>query len=237
MKSARTNLRKRSAAMAAQTWGPRVSAGYVRGVLDQAIDGVGPIRSAVGSAKARLVEYGGDVEDAVSALVFAHLKYASAQGFVTNVGGLATVAVSVPANITGLALVQSHLVAGLAHLRGYDLADPRVRNAVLMCLLGSGRGSELVRSRQLPSTPMGVATAPVYDSAVDEKVNNHVAEELFALAAGKRAVILVGRRVPLVGGSIGAATDAVATGQIAAYARVQFPDRGIAEYQTADRRS
>ena len=221
-----SSIGKRSAALAAQTWGPRLTAGYVRGVLDQAIDGVGPIRSAAGSATARLVECDGDVEDAVNALVYQHVKYAAAQGFVTNIGGLATVAVSVPANITGLALVQSHLVAGIAFMRGYGLDDPRVRNAVLMCLLGTGRARDLVRSGQVPSTPMGLATAPAYDPRVDEAVNHHVAQELFALAAGKRAVTLVGRRVPVVGGGIGAATDAVSTVQIASYARRQFPDRG-----------
>lgn len=225
MKSGAPHVGKRSAAVAAQAWGPRVSSGYIRTVLDHAIDGYGPIRSAVGSATMHLVEQDGDVEDAVSALVFQHLKYAATQGFLTNVGGLATVAVSVPANITGIALVQSHLVAGMAYLRGYRIDDPRVRNAVLMCLLGTGRVRELVRSRELPSTPMGVATAPAHDPLVDDAVSTHVAQELFSLAAGKRAVTLVGRRVPFVGGGIGAATDAVATGQIAAYARTQFPDR------------
>src|SRR5699024_8571526 len=73
---------------------------------------------------------------------------------------------------------------------------------------------------------MGLATAPAYDPRVDEAVNHHVAQELFALAAGKRAVTLVRRRVPVVGGGIGAATDAVSTAQIASYARRQFPDRG-----------
>src|SRR5699024_10608289 len=102
---------------------------------------------------------------------------------------------------------------------------PRVRNAVLMCLLGSARSHDLVRSGQLASTPMGLATAPVYDPCVDDTVNQQVAGELFALGAGKRAVTLVGRRVPVVGGGIGAATDAVSTGQIATYARSQFPDR------------
>ena len=65
-----------------------------------------------------------------------HVRYAGAQGFVTNLGGLATAAVALPTNITGLALIQCRMVAGIAHLRGYDLDDPRVRNAILACILG-----------------------------------------------------------------------------------------------------
>ena len=50
-----------------------------------------------------------------------HVRYAGAQGFATNLGGLVTAAVAIPANITGLALIQCRLVACIAHLRGYDL--------------------------------------------------------------------------------------------------------------------
>ncbi|MBK5217376.1 MAG: hypothetical protein JJE02_07310, partial [Propionibacteriales bacterium] len=88
---------------------PKVASGYVRTVLDHAIDGIGPIKSAMTSANAKLVHSGGDVETAVKALVKQHTTLAGIQGFVTNVGGLSTVAVSVPANITGVALVQCHL--------------------------------------------------------------------------------------------------------------------------------
>ena len=64
------------------------------------------------------------------------MRYAGAQGFVTNLGGLVTAAVTIPANITGLALIECRMIAGIAHLRGYDLDDPRVRNAILVCMLG-----------------------------------------------------------------------------------------------------
>ena len=40
-------------------------------------------------------------------------------------------ALTIPTNITGLALIQCRMIAGIAHLRGYDLDDPRVRNAIL----------------------------------------------------------------------------------------------------------
>ena len=45
------------------------------------------------------------------------------------------------------------MIAGIAHLRGYDLADPRVRNAVLVCLLGEESVRDLVRAQKLPAPP------------------------------------------------------------------------------------
>ena len=60
-------------------------------------------------------------------------------------------AVTIPANVSGLALVQCRMIAGIAHLRGYDLDDPRVRNAILACILGEDEVRDLVRTSSFPS--------------------------------------------------------------------------------------
>lgn len=206
---------------------PKVASGYVRTVLDHAIDGIGPIKSAMTSANAKLVHGGGDVEVAVKALVKQHTTLAGVQGFVTNLGGLTTVAVAVPANITGVALVQCHLVAGIVYLRGYDLEDPRVRNAILACMLGRDSVEELVKMKKLPSTPMTLATSPVHDPELDKLISAEVTTELVRKVAGRRVATLVGRRVPLLGGAVGASTDALATWQIGQYTAGEMCDRRL----------
>jgi hypothetical protein len=126
--------------------------------------------------------------------------------------------VAIPANIAGLALIQCRLVAAIAHLRHYDLTDQRVRNAILACLLGEDSVTNLVKSKKLPSTPMGIATAPTHDPKLDKVVAAEVTSELLTKVAGKRIASTVGRRVPLVGGVFGAGADAYATWQIGRYA-------------------
>ncbi|MEJ7756073.1 MAG: ice-binding family protein [Nocardioidaceae bacterium] len=196
---------------------PKFTSGYVRALLERAIDGVGPVRPAAEVAENKLALAGGDVEDAVKALISQHVKLAGAQGFVTNVGGLATLAVTVPANITGVAILQCHLAAGIAHLRGYDLDDPRVRNAILACLLGEDSVKELIAKKKLPSSPMVLATSPVHDPELDDRIASAVTAELVGKVGGRRAATMVGRRIPLLGGGIGAASDAMSTHQIGAY--------------------
>src|SRR5690349_205038 len=115
---------------------PAVTTSFVREALHRAIDGVGPLPPASAAAEAQLREQRGDVEKAVHEVIENHVRYAGAQGFVTNLGGVVTAALTIPANVTGLALIQCRMVAGIAHLRGYDLEDPRVRNAVLVGILG-----------------------------------------------------------------------------------------------------
>src|SRR5690349_5535861 len=123
---------------------PGLTAAFVREALHRAIHGVGPLPPAAAAADKQLREQKGDVDRAIHEVIENHLRYAGAQGFLTNLGGLTTITYLAPANITGLALVQCRMIAGIAHLRGYDLADPRVRNAVLTCMLGEEVVGDLV---------------------------------------------------------------------------------------------
>ena len=66
----------------------------------------------------------------------------------------------IPANITGLALIQCRMVAGIAHLRGYDLEDPRVRNAILVTILGEDAVNALVKRRKTPGAADGAGHRP-----------------------------------------------------------------------------
>ena len=204
---------------------PSVASGYVRVVLDRAIDGFGPLRSAAASADTKLVDADGDVEKAIASLLRMHTSLAGVQGFVTNLGGLTTAAIAVPANVAGVTVVQCHLVAGIAHLRGYDLDDPRVRNAILACMLGEDAVHDLVKSHRLPSSPMALATSPVHDPVLDERLSKEVTSELVGRTAGRRAVTLIGRRVPFLGGAVGGSSDAYATWQIGAYAARELRER------------
>ena len=206
---------------------PSVASQYVRAVLDKAIDGVGPLRSAAESADSKLVDAGGDVETAIAKLVRLHVALAGAQGFVTNLGGVAALAVALPANVVGVTLVQCHLIAGIAHLRGYDLNDPRVRNAILVCMLGEDAAKGLVKKSAIPASPLGIATAAAHDPTLDEHISREVTTDLIARTAGRRAVTLVGRRVPLLGGFVGGGSDAWVTWQLSRFAMKELVDRNL----------
>ena len=220
-------VRANVAKKAGMSVAPSIASSYVRSMLDKAIDGVGPLRSAAATADSRLVDANGDVEDAVKALMRLHVGLAGVQGFVTNLGGIAALAVAMPANVVGVTLVQCHLVAGIAHLRGYDLEDARVRNGILACMLGEDEVRDLVRTSSFPSSPMGIATSPVHDPVLDEMISREVTTDIFARTAGRRAVTMVGRRVPLLGGVVGGGSDALMTWQIGQYAARELRDRNL----------
>jgi len=197
---------------------PALTHAFVREALHRATHGVGPLPPASVAADRQLREQRGDVDRAIHEVIENHVRYAGAQGLVTNVGGLVTAPVTIPANVTGLALVQSRMIAGIAHLRGYDLTDPRVKNAVLTCILGEDRVDELVAALRLPAPPMAMATAPAHDPSLDPIVSAEVASDLIARVAGKRLAITAARRVPIVGGLVGMGADGFATWKVGRYA-------------------
>ncbi len=175
---------------------PGMTAGFVREALDRAIYGVGPLPPAAHAADKQLAEQHGDVDRAVHEVIENHVRYAGAQGFVTNLGGLLTAALTIPANITGLALIQCRMIAGIAHLRGYDLEDPRVRNAILVTILGEDAVNALVKRRRAP----GAADGPGHRSPARPQprrvISVEVATDLISRVAGKRLATTVGRQGP-----------------------------------------
>ena len=201
-----------------QELAPGLTTGFVREALHRAIDGVGPLAPAAEAAAKQLTEQRGNVDRAIHEVIENNVRIAGAQGFVTNIGGLVTMAVTIPANVTGLALVQCRMVAGIAHLRGHDLDDPRVRNAILALLLGEEQVADMVRNKKLPATPMALATAPAHDPTLDATISAVVATDLITRVAGKRLATTVGRKIPVVGGVVGAGADGFATWKIGRYA-------------------
>ncbi|MDN5746016.1 MAG: EcsC family protein [Nocardioidaceae bacterium] len=201
---------------------PALTQTFVRQALHRAIRGVGPLPPAAQAADEQLREQHGDVDKAIREVIQNHVLYAGAEGLVTNLGGLVTATLVAPANITGLALIQCRMVAGIAHLRGYDLEDPRVRNAILVTLLGKDNVTKKVSKHELPAPPMAIATAPRHDPDLDQILSTMIATELINRVIGKRLATTVSKRVPLVGGAVGAGTDGSSTWRIGRYAKREF---------------
>lgn len=204
---------------------PGLTTSFVREALQRAIAGVGPLPGAAAAADAHLRARGGDEVRAVHDVIESHVRLAGGQGFVTNLGGLVTAPVTMPANIAGLAVVQCRMVAGIAHLRGHDLSDAHVRAAVTLTLLGEDKVTEMVAAKQVTGTPYELATSPSKDPRTEQRIAAEVAGVLVARMAGKQVVSSVGRRVPLVGGVVGAGADGFTTWKVGRYADAEFLPR------------
>jgi len=184
---------------------PRLTSAMVR-LIDVSIDGMGKFPSAKQSATRALTRKH-DVGKAVDSVVRTHVAIAAAGGVVTNIGGIVSAIVGTPVNATGVISIQIHMVAGIAHLYGYDIDDPRVRTAVSMCLLGDRELERQIAAQELPTTPLTVATSPIHDPELLGQVADRVLGHILAESAGKGLVTTLGRRTPIIGGGVGGVAD------------------------------
>jgi hypothetical protein len=153
--------------------------------------------------------------------VATHVRLAAASGFVTGLGGIATLPVTVPASMAGLYVVATRMTAGVAHLRGYDVETDEVRSAVLVALLGSAGASALRDTGvEIGQRSTAVALQRLPEQALAE-LNRRVGYRLVA-RAGEKGVVNLAKLVPLVGGPLGAAVDGVSCKTIAGYAMRTF---------------
>ena len=205
---------------------PGLTTNVIHEAMAHAIDGIGPLAGAAEAAEKQLAEKPGDLQNAVHEVIEFNVGLAGLQGFATNIGGLVTAPVTIPANVAGLALIQIRMVGGIAHLRGYDLDDPRVRNALLACILGKEGVVKAVKRKRIPARPMAIATAPAYDPALDTLMAAEVTGDLLSRIAGKKVITSAARRVPVVGGLVAAGVDSYQTWQVGRYADREMVARG-----------
>jgi hypothetical protein len=207
---------------------PEMAGGLLRSIIDFAIDGNNTFPGAK-SAAAHVLQAKGEREAAIDSIVMQHIGLASAQGFLTSVGGLFTLPVGLPANLAGMAVLSVRMIGSIAHLRGYDVDDRRVRSALTLAMLGDDEVRRLLAEGKIPTTPLVIATSPMFDSDLERQISERVMGALAARMGGKHLAAVIVRRVPLVGGGVGAAVDGWLTFGLAAYAKREF----IARHQAS----
>lgn len=149
---------------------------------------------------------------------------AGTSGFVTGLGGVLTMPVTVPANIASVIYVQIRMIAAIAHMGGYDLKDDRVKSLVYICLVGNGakdllKDVGIVLGKKL-ATQMILNISKETISAINRKVGFKLLSKF-----GEKSVITLGKTVPVVGGVVSATFDSLATAVIGKVATKTFIDR------------
>ena len=191
-------------------------------LLDLAITGRGKLLGARAIANNQL-RHQQNHENAIRGLSNQHIALAGGQGFATNWGGFLLSLVTIPANMAAAAFIQARAVAGIAHLRGYELDDPRVRTAILVVMLGPRGSAALIAAGDLPSS--AAAVAPAFDPRLDARVSRALLEQSMNHVGGKRLGVFLAKKIPLVGGGVGAVVDGWSTRSIIQYAQEQFISR------------
>ncbi|MCP2085920.1 UNVERIFIED_ORG: uncharacterized protein (DUF697 family) [Paraburkholderia sediminicola] len=187
---------------------------------DKAVDGAMGTDSAKEMADEYLKEEG-PLVDKVNSLIRWQNTKAGAAGFVTGLGGFATLPVAIPANLASVLYLQIRMIAAIAKMGGHDLRSDKVRTLVLACLAGDAT-MEILRDVGVQVGQKAVQLAiNKISGAVITKINQAVGFRLVT-KAGSQGVVNLTKMVPFLGGVIGGAFDATVTNMIGNTARDIF---------------
>lgn len=130
-------------------------------------------------------------------------------GFVFGVPGLVAAPVTLPLNVTSVALLQLHMCAALATLGGFDAHSGAVRELSIRCLLGEGKGT---LEQDEAAGALGRVAVKVAERGV----------RTLAEQGAKVATHGALKRLPFVGGVLGSVSDIRSTRRVAEAAQKAF---------------
>jgi len=187
---------------------------------DKAVYGVTGLDSASDLAESYMKETGSRVEQTNELIRWQNIK-AGTSGFLTGIGGILTLPIAIPANISSVMFVQMRMIAAIAHIGGHDLQDDRVKSLVYVCLTGSAAKDIFKDIGIVVGTKMATNAVKNISGKTIVAINQKVGFRLIT-KFGEKGVVNLGKSVPLVGGVIGATFDSVATNIIGNISRDTF---------------
>ena len=199
------------------------AANILAAIYEKALDGIPKVsRSIEELANDYLSKYD-EPDRAATELVKYQVIKCGTSGFLTGLGGILTLPVSVPANISSVLYVQMRMVAAIAKIGGYDVRSDQVQTLVYLCLTGSAAADAI----KTICVQIGVKTLKEalkkVPSAVLIKINQRIGFRLLT-KFGEKGVINLGKMLPVAGGIIGGAFDVASTTIIAKNAIKLFID-------------
>jgi EcsC protein family len=176
-------------------------------IADAGINGLGLLPSAEQVAADHL-NNAANVEDAINSVIAWRTTYAAGTGFITGLGGIAAMPVTIPAGLAASYALGANTAAAVACLRGYDIRSEQVRIIILLCLIGEA-GEEILKTAGITiGTKVFQNLIKQIPGKVLIEINKKVGFRLIT-KAGEKGVINLMKLVPLVGGVVGGTFDGV----------------------------
>lgn len=162
-------------------------------------------------------------EEACNAMLKNQIRKCATSGFLTGFGGIITIPVTLPANVTSVLYVQMRMIACTAYISGYDVKSDQTQTLVYACLAGVSV-NELIKQATIK---FGVKFANALIKKIPGKVLTKINQKVgFRLVTkfGTKGIVNLGKLVPGVGAVIGGSLDYVETKVIAKRAYKWFTE-------------
>ena len=182
-------------------------------LYEKSINGIPKVSQPIDVLANDYLSKNNSTEKAARQFVNYQVAKCTTSGFVTGLGGLITLPVAIPANVSSVMYVQMRMIASLAYMGGYDTNSDQVQTLVYACLAGI--------SIDQFGTKFTTAMVKKIPGTVLTKINQKVGFR-FLTKFGEKGIINIAKLVPVVGGVIGGGFDLVETKVIANRAYKMF---------------
>lgn len=146
---------------------------------------------------------------------------AATSGFISGLGGIATLPVAIPANVASVPFVQIRMIAAIAHIGGYDVNNDRVKTLVYSCLVANSAKDVVKDVGIAVGNKLAMNAIKGISGKTIAEINKRVGFRLLT-KFGEKGVVNLGRAVPVFGGLIGGSFDAYTTNTVGNIARDTF---------------
>lgn len=190
-------------------------------LYSKCIQGIPMISSPIEKMADDYLQHNATVEDAAKDMINKQVIKCTTSGFITNLGGIITLPVTIPANVGSVMYVQMRMIACAAYMAGYDVHTDQVQTLVYACLAGVSV-MEVVKKAGIKIGQKGLEN--LIDKipgkvliAINQKVGFRMLTKF-----GETGAINIGKAIPVVGGVIGGGFDFIDTKFIGNRAYNQF---------------
>lgn len=187
---------------------------------DKAVNGVPGLDSASEMASDYLKGSGSLVDKANSLIRWQNAKSATS-GFVTGLGGLLLLPVTLPASITSILYVQLRMIAAIAVMGGYDVKDDRVKTLAYFCLVASSAADVVRQTGMTIGQKLAVEAIKGISRETINKINQKVGFRLLT-KFGEKGVVNLSKAVPVFSSLFNAVFDSISTNTVGNIARDTF---------------
>lgn len=183
-------------------------------LYEQATQGIAMVSPPIEETAGDYLRKNPDIDTAAKKFINYQIAKCTTSGFLAGLGGIITLPVTIPANVSSVLYVQMRMIAGLAYMGGYDTDSDQVQTLVYACFAGISVDQVLKQAGIKFGNKFAMAMVKKIPGEVLAKINQRVGFR-FITKFGTKGIINLGKAVPAVGGVIGGGFDFIETKAIA----------------------
>ena len=162
-----------------------------------------------------------DKESAVKSMMHNQIVKCTTTGIATGFGGLITLPVTIPADLSSSLYIQMRMIACTAYIYGYDVHSDQVKTLCYACLVGLSVNNVAKQFGVKAGMKFAQAGVKKIPGKILTKINQKVGFR-FITKFGTKGLVNLGKLIPIVGAGISGGMNLIETKAVANRAYKNF---------------